>query len=152
MTNLIFTLLGMKLIDSVGRKSLMVYGSIGLAIFHVLIGLCYFMDITGMYVFIFALAAVACFAATLGPVAWVLISELFPNRIRGMAMSIAVFSLWAANFVLSFTFPILKDALGPAFTFWIYAAICVLGVVFSMKMIPETKGKTLEEIELELID
>jgi len=146
-TNLIFTFVGMKLIDSLGRKPLMLAGSIGLGIAHILIGWCYYADVSGLYVFAFALAAVACFAATLGPVAWVLISEIFPNRIRGVAMSLAVLSLWIANFVLSFTFPILKETLGPAYTFWIYAAICAMGAVFVNKYIPETKGKTLEEIE-----
>lgn len=152
LTNLTFTFVGMKLVDSLGRKPLMLAGSIGLGIAHVLIGSCYFFNISGLYVFVFALAAVACFAATLGPVAWVLLSELFPNRIRGIAMSLAVLSLWVANFVLSFTFPILKDAFGPTYTFWIYAVICALGVVFVKTFIPETKGKTLEEIELELVD
>ena len=151
-TNLLFTFVGMKLVDSLGRKPLMIYGSVGLGIAHVLIGLCYFFNIAGIYVFIFALAAVACFAATLGPVAWVLISELFPNRIRGVAVSLAVLSLWVANFILSLTFPVLKDTLGPAYTFWIYAVICAAGVVFLTKSITETKGKTLEEIELELVD
>jgi len=152
MTNLMFTFVGMKLIDSLGRRPLMLYGSVGMVIAHVMMGACYFFEITGIFVFIFALAAVACFAATLGPVAWVLISELFPNRIRGIAMSIAVLSLWVANFILSFTFPILKDALGPSYTFWIYALVCVAGVMFVKGFIPETKGKTLEEIELELVD
>ena len=147
LTNLAFTLVGMRIIDSVGRKPLMIWGSLGLGLCHFLIGYCYYTGLTGIYVFVLALAAVACFAATLGPVAWVLISELFPNRIRGMAMSLAVLSLWVANFVLSFTFPILKDALGPSFTFWVYGVVCLVGLFYSMG-IPETKGKSLEEIEL----
>ena len=146
-TNLLFTFVGMKLVDSLGRKPLLLAGSIGLGMAHILIGWCYYANISGLYVFIFALAAVACFAATLGPVLWVVISEIFPNRIRGMAMSLAVLSLWIANFILSFTFPILKEALGSAYTFWIYAAICAMGVLFVQTSIPETKGKTLEEIE-----
>jgi len=106
---------------------------------------------TGWYVVAFALLAVAVFAATLGPVAWVLISEIFPNSIRGVAMSIAVLSLWVANFILSFTFPILRDTLGPAGTFWTYAAICLAGIFLIKAFIPETKGKSLEKIESELL-
>jgi SP family sugar porter-like MFS transporter len=98
----------------------------------------------------FALLAIAFFAATLGPVAWVLISEIFPNSIRGIAMSLAVLSLWVANFILSFTFPILRDSLGPAGTFWTYAGICLAGIFYIRGKIPETKGKSLEEIEFEL--
>jgi MFS family permease len=150
LTNMIFTFVGMAAIDKVGRKPLMTLGSIGLLVAHSLIGWSYFSGNTGWYVVAFALFAVAIFAATLGPVAWVLISEIFPNAIRGVAMSIAVLSLWVANFILSFTFPILKDALGPAGTFWTYAAICLAGIFVIRSFIPETKGKTLEQIEAEL--
>jgi len=151
LTNMIFTFVGMAAIDRLGRKPLMMIGSIGLLIAHALIGWCYFSGNTGWYVVALALLAVAVFAATLGPVAWVLISEIFPNAIRGIAMSIAVLSLWVANFILSFTFPILKDALGPAGTFWTYAGICLAGIFVIKAFIPETKGKSLEEIELELL-
>ena len=151
LTNMIFTFVGMAAIDKIGRKPLMMAGSIGLLIAHSLIGWCYYSGNTGWYVVAFALLAVAIFAATLGPVAWVLISEIFPNAIRGVAMSIAVLSLWVANFILSFTFPILKDALGPAGTFWTYAGICLVGIFIIRAFIPETKGKTLEEIEAELV-
>ena len=151
-TNFIFTFVGMKLVDSLGRKPLMIYGSLSLGLAHVFIGASYFFQVKGVFVVIFALAAVACFAASLGPVAWVLISEIFPNRIRGIAMSIAVLSLWVANFMLSMTFPVLTKNLGPSYTFWLYAAICGVGALLSAKLIPETKNKTLEEIELELVD
>jgi MFS family permease len=89
----------------------------------------------------------ACFAMTLGPVTWVLISEIFPNRVRGAAVSIAVSALWIACFVLTYTFPLLNQALGPAGTFWLYAAICLLGFAFVLLYVPETMGKTLEQIE-----
>lgn len=150
LTNMIFTFVGMAAIDKIGRKPLMMAGAIGLLIAHSLIGWCYYSGNTGWYVVAFALLAVAVFAATLGPVAWVLISEIFPNSIRGIAMSIAVLSLWVANFILSFTFPILRDSLGPAGTFWIYAAICLAGIFVIRSFIPETKGKTLEQIEASL--
>ena len=118
------------------------------------------------------LAAIACYAMSLAPVTWVVISEIFPNRIRGAAMSVAVAALWVACFILTYTFPILnkgfgesdhaiarmltgimpwmKNGLGPHGTFWLYSAICVLGFIFIKFALPETKGKTLEEIEKEL--
>lgn len=151
-TNLIFTFVGMALIDKLGRKPLMIIGSGGLFLSHILIGLCYYTGNTGWYVVAFALLAIAFFAATLGPVAWVLISEIFPNSIRGIAMSLAVLSLWVANFILSFTFPILRDSLGPSGTFWTYAGICMVGILYIKSKIPETKGKSLEEIEAELLN
>ena len=116
-----------------------------------LIGACYATGNTGWYVVAFALLAIAFFAATLGPVAWVLISEIFPNSIRGVAMSLSVLSLWVANFILSFTFPILRDSLGPAGTFWTYASICLVGIFCIRSYVPETKGKSLEDIEAELL-
>ncbi|NWK55273.1 sugar porter family MFS transporter [Verrucomicrobiaceae bacterium N1E253] len=151
LTNMAFTFVGMATIDRLGRKPLMLIGSAGLLISHLAIGWCYYSGNTGWYVVAFALLAVAVFAATLGPVAWVLISEIFPNAIRGVAMSIAVLSLWVANFILSFTFPILRDSLGPAGTFWTYAGICLVGILYIRSHIPETKGKSLEQIETELV-
>lgn len=151
-TNMLFTFVGMAAIDKLGRKPLMVIGSGGLLLSHLLIGVCYYTGNTGWYVVAFALLAIAFFAATLGPVAWVLISEIFPNSIRGIAMSMAVLSLWVANFILSFTFPILRDSLGPSGTFWTYAGICLAGMFYIQSKIPETKGKSLEEIESELLN
>ena len=101
-------------------------------------------------VVIFALASCGVFASTLGPVVWVVISELFPNRIRGVAVSFAVASLWAANFVLIVSFPTLKATLGPAGCFAVYAEICLCGVLCILRFVPETKAKSLEEIEHEL--
>jgi MFS family permease len=87
---------------------------------------------------------------SLAPITWVLISEIFPNRIRGAAVSVAVSALWIASFILTFTFPLILQAIGSAATFWFYAAICFVGFVFIKLSVPETKGKTLEEIEREL--
>ena len=81
------------------------------------------------------------------PVTWVVISEIFPNRVRGAAMSVAVTALWLASFILTYTFPLFNHALGAAWTFWIYAIVCVAGFVFIKARLPETKGKTLEQIE-----
>jgi MFS family permease len=96
---------------------------------------------------VFVVAAIACYAMSLAPVTWVVISEIFPNRIRGAAMSVAVTALWTASFILTYTFPLFNHALGAAKTFWIYAAVCVMGFFFIKRRLPETKGKTLEEIE-----
>ncbi len=91
--------------------------------------------------------AIACYAMSLAPVTWVVISEVFPNHIRGAAMSVAVTSLWIASFILTYTFPILNRDVGPAGTFWIYAGICLAGFLFIRWRLRETKGQTLEEIE-----
>ncbi len=95
--------------------------------------------------------AVAIYCLTLAPVTWVVLSEIFPNRIRGAAMAVAVFALWAADFVLTFTFPYLNHWLGTALAFWIYGGICILGASFIFIALPETKGKTLEQIETQLV-
>ena len=149
--NLLFTFVAMGLIDKIGRKVLILWGSLGLAICYTGVGLCFYYNITGVGVLLLVLGAIACFAATLGPVMWVLISEIFPNKIRGLAMSISVFALWVANFILSYTFPIMNQGLGAATTFWVYAGINVLGFFYILKYVPETKNKTLEEIEEELV-
>ncbi|AQT69047.1 D-xylose transporter [Anaerohalosphaera lusitana] len=151
-TNFAFTIVAMFTVDKIGRKSLLLWGSAGLAISFGVVGLFFHLNVQGILVLLMVLAALACFAATLGPVVWVVISEIFPNRIRGLATSIAVLSLWIGNFVLSYTFPIIQDAYSIAATFWIYAVVCVLGVVFIRIYIPETKGKTLEQIEANLLD
>ena len=150
-TNLVFTFVAMGLIDRVGRKILLLYGSAGLALCYIGVGLCFHFQVTGIGVLVLVLGAIACFAATLGPAMWVVISEIFPNHIRGLAMSLSVLALWVANFILSYTFPILNSNLGAATTFWLYAAINVLGFFYIFKVVPETKGKSLEEIERELI-
>ena len=88
---------------------------------------------------------------TLGPVTWVLLSEIFPNKVRAIAVASCTFALWVGSFTLTYSFPILNNALGSYGTFWIYAAICLCGYIYFLKRCPETKGKSLEEIENELI-
>lgn len=149
-TNVIFTFVGMYTVDKLGRRGLMIIGSVGLACIYAIMGACYYFEISGIAVLIMVVAAIACYAMTLGPVAWVVISEIFPNRIRGMAMAVSTFALWAACFVLTYTFPLLNTALGAYGTFWLYGLICLLGFLFIKKYLPETKGKSLEEIEEEL--
>ncbi|MCK5851142.1 MAG: sugar porter family MFS transporter [Kiritimatiellae bacterium] len=149
-TNLVFTFVAMALVDRIGRKILLLLGSLGLGACYIGVGLCFHFNVTGVGVLALVLGAIACFSATLGPVMWVLISEIFPNHIRGLAMSVCVLSLWMANFILSYTFPILNSSLGAATTFWLYASINVLGFFYILKKVPETKGKSLEDIEVEL--
>jgi len=101
---------------------------------------------------VLVVTAIACYAMSLAPITWVVISELFPNRIRGAAMSVAVFSLWVGCTTLTFVFPILNRNLGPHGAFWLYGAVCVVGFVVILRELPETKGKSLEDIERELVD
>jgi len=142
--NLLFTLLAMVLVDKLGRKPLMLLGAGGLAILYLFIS--QLLGIKSPAVSWFLLSAIGIYALTLAPVTWVLISEIFPNKVRGTATSIAVLSLWAAYFILTFTFPVLYNRLQDK-TFFVYAAICAIGFVFVLKKIKETKGKTLEEME-----
>jgi SP family sugar porter-like MFS transporter len=148
--NLIFTFVGMFTVDKLGRKSLMLLGAGGLAGIYAVIGTMYFFHLQGLPLLIMVVTAIACYAMSLAPVTWVILSEIFPNRMRGTAMSIATFSLWAACFILTYTFPLLNQLLKASGTFWLYGTICLLGFLFIMKRLPETKGKSLEEIEHEL--
>ena len=148
--NLIFTLVAMRTVDSWGRRKLMLFGSISLGVVYAVLGGAYYMQFTGWPVLVLVITAIAIYSMSLAPITWVVLSEIFPNKIRGVAMSIATFSLWVASFILTFTFPILNDALGASGTFWVYSFICVAGFIFIKSRLPETKGKSLEEIELEL--
>jgi SP family arabinose:H+ symporter-like MFS transporter len=148
--NLIFTFVGMFTVDHLGRKALMLLGAGGLAGIFTITGLMYFMHIQGLPLLIMVVTAIACYAMSLAPVTWVVLSEIFPNRIRGFAMSVATFALWAACFVLTYTFPLLNKMLNASGTFWLYGLICIGGFWFIYKKLPETKGKSLEQIEHEL--
>ena len=149
-TNVAFTVVGMYTVDKLGRRALLIFGAISLAIVYAALGACYYFEITGIAVLALVVIAIACYAMTLAPIVWVVISEIFPTRIRGMAMAVATFSLWTACFVLTYTFPLLNSGLGAHGTFWLYGLICIFGFVFVKKNLPETKGKSLEEIEEEL--
>jgi sugar porter (SP) family MFS transporter len=148
--NLIFTFVAMRTVDSWGRKKLMLFGSVGLAVVYAILGGAYYFNFTGWPVLLLVIVAISIYSMSLAPITWVVLSEIFPNRLRGIAMSIATFSLWIACFILTFTFPILNDLMGASGTFWVYSIICVLGYFFIQSKLPETKGKSLEEIELEL--
>lgn len=151
-TNFLFTLVAMATIDKLGRKLLIFLGAVTLGISYTALGFCFYTDYKGVYVLALVLLSIAFFASSIGPVSWVLLSEIFPNRIRGLATSIAVMAMWVANFILTLTFPIMNEYLGMASTFWVYAGVCAVGAVFIIRCIPETKGKTLEQIEKELVD
>ena len=148
--NLVCTLFAMAIVDRIGRRPLMLIGCAGIGISHLLLGFVYRAGLKGLPVLILTLSTIGCYAMSLAPVVWVLIAEIFPNRIRAAAISVAVSVLWIACFLLTFTFPALNRALGAAGTFWLYAAVCWAGLVFVWLRVPETKGKSLEQIERDL--
>ena len=150
--NLAFTFVALGFVDRCGRRPLMLLGAFGLAAVYAVLGLCYHAHVTGWPMLVLVLAAIACYSMSLAPVTWVIISEIFPNRIRGAAMSVAVMSLWLACFILTYTFPLLNASLGASGTFWLYGAICVAGGLFIFVKLPETNGRTLEEIERDLAE
>ena len=149
--NLIFTVLAMWQVDKLGRKPLMMIGSLGLAIMYVVLSIVLQMQVSLVWVSIFVLAAIAIYATSLAPVTWVLISEIFPNRIRSRASTVAIMCLWGAYFILVFTFPILAEKLGTYGPFYLYAGICLAGFIFISRKVKETKGRTLEQLETELV-
>jgi SP family sugar porter-like MFS transporter len=150
-TNVIFTIIAMYFVDKWGRKALLLLGAFGLTLIYALMGSAYFFHISGTFLLVIVVLAIACYAMTLAPVMWIVISEIYPNRIRGIAMSVATFALWTACFILTYTFPLLNTGLGAAGTFWLYGLICLAGGIFVLKKVPETKGKTLEQLEEELV-
>lgn len=148
--NLIFTLVALRLVDSWGRRRLMLLGAGALAVIYLLIGAAYALHLLGLPVLLLVLAAIAVYATTLAPVTWVLLSEIFPEHIRAQAVALGVFALWSACFVLTYSFPWLNTHLGPAGSFWFYGAICAAGFVFILRKVPETAGVSLEELEIRL--
>lgn len=149
-TNVVFTLVALFTVDRWGRRKLMLFGSSGLAIIYLIMGGCYFYEISGFPMLLLVISAIACYAMSLAPVVWVVLSEIFPARIRGAAMAVSTFFLWIACFLLTYTFPLLNEYLKASGTFWVYGGICLVGFLFIRSYLPETKGKSLEEIEKEL--
>jgi len=145
--NLIFTVLAMAIVDRVGRRPMMLFGCIGIGVSHLLCGFAYHAGWRGSVVVLLTLSAIACYALTLAPVTWVLISEIFPNRVRSQAVSFAVSALWIASFALTYSFPVINRSIGSSGTFLGYGAICLAGALFVLYLVPETKGRSLEEIE-----
>jgi MFS transporter, SP family, xylose:H+ symportor len=151
--NLSFTVLAIFTVDRFGRKPLQIIGALGMALFMFMLGFSFFFGKLGVIAMVSMLGYVACFAFSWGPITWVLLSELFPNKIRGGAMAIAVAAQWIANLVISWTFPIMNSSteltrlFNHGFAYWIYGFMGLLAAWFVWKMVPETKGKTLEQIE-----
>jgi len=149
--NLVFTILAMLLVDRLGRRPLMVFGCLGIASAHILCATAYHAQWRSGIVLTLTLAAIGCYALTLAPVTWVLIAEMFPNRVRSQSVSVCVSALWAASFLLTYTFPALNRTMGSAGTFLTYGGICVVGCIFCAAFVPETKGRTLEQIERQTV-
>ncbi len=150
--NLVFTLAALPLVDRIGRRKLMLFGAAGLTVIYALIGAAYGLGIMGLPVLLLVLAAIAIYALTLAPVTWVLLSEIFPNRVRGLAMSLGTLALWVACFLLTYTFPLLNAGLGAAGSFLLYGAICAAGFVYVRRYVPETKGVSLEALEARMAE
>ena len=147
--NVLFTLVAIKYVDKWGRRTLLLVGSSGMAVCLAIVGSAFYFGFAeGYLVLIAILAYLSFFAISLGPLAFVVISEIFSNRNRGAAMSVCIFFLWTSVYLVSQTFPMLLASIGSAFTFWIYMVMAIVAFFFILKMIPETKGKSLEEIEL----
>ncbi|KAA8481913.1 sugar porter (SP) family MFS transporter [Arcticibacter tournemirensis] len=149
--NLVFTVLAMWQVDKLGRRPLMLAGSLGLSLIYIVLAFLLQSHAAPGLLSVFVLLAIAMYATSLAPVTWVLISEIFPNHIRGLASSVAILSLWASYFILVFTFPLLAERLGTYGPFYLYAIICFEGFLFVKKKVKETKGRTLEELEENLI-
>ena len=148
--NVAFTFVALYTIEKWGRRTLMLIGAGGLGLIYLTLGTCYFFEVKGMMMVVLVVTAISVYAMTLGPVTWTLLAEIFPNRIRGVAMATCTFALWVGCCTLTFSFPSMNASLGSYGTFWIYSAICVCAFVFLYRKCPETKGKSLEELEKEL--
>jgi sugar porter (SP) family MFS transporter len=145
--NLIFTIIAMLLVDRFGRRKLMLTGCLAIAASHIAASIAYRAHLHGVWILVLTLCAIACYAMSLAPVTWVLITEIFPNRVRSSAVSIAVGALWLASFVLTYTFPMLDRATGAAGSFLVYGGICLAGAALIFFAVPETKGRSLEEMD-----
>ena len=148
--NVLFTFVALYTIEKWGRRTLMLIGAGGLGLIYLTLGTCYFFEVKGVMMVALVVAAISVYAMTLGPVTWTLLAEIFPNRIRGVAMATCTFALWVGCCTLTFSFPSMNAALGSSGTFWIYSAICMCAFIFLWNRCPETKGKSLEQLEHEL--
>ena len=150
--NLIFTVVAIVTVDHFGRKPLQIIGAVVMAVAMIALGASFALQLKGMAALLCMLFYIAGFAVSWGPVTWVLLSEIFPNQIRGKAMAVAVAAQWIANFIVSATFPILNDnrlveGFHHGFAYWIYGAMSILAAIFVWKIVPETKGRSLEQME-----
>ena len=149
--NVIFTIVALYTIERWGRRTLILIGAGGLGLIYLILGTCYFFEVKGFVMVCLVVAAISTYAMTLAPVTWTLLAEIFPNRIRGIAMATCTFALWVGCCTLTFSFPSMNAALGSSGSFWIYSAICFCAFLFLWRRCPEPKGKSLEELESELI-
>jgi sugar porter (SP) family MFS transporter len=145
--NVSFTFVAIFTVDKLGRKALLVFGALSMGLFIFLTALSFQLGLSGAWTLLFVLCYIGSFAVSLGPVVWVYVSELFPTRIRGRAMAVATLCLWCACYLVSQTFPDLVERLGRPVPFYIYGAMCMIMALFVWLVVPETKGRTLEEIE-----
>jgi SP family arabinose:H+ symporter-like MFS transporter len=152
LVNLVFTLIAVALVDKAGRRALLLVGLTAQVIALAAVGWMFHSNVHGMALLVAILAFIGAFAMALGPIPWILCSEIFPMRVRGRAMSVATFTIWCSCYVVAQTFPMLNDnpSVGPAKTFWIYATFSLAALVFVACRVPETKGRSLEEIEAHL--
>ena len=148
--NVLFTFVALYTIERWGRRTLMLIGAGGLGLIYLTLGTCYFLEVKGVMMVVLVVTAISVYAMTLGPVTWTLLAEIFPHRIRGVAMATCTFALWVGCCTLTFSFPSMNAALGSSGTFWIYSAICLCAFIFLYRRCPETKGKSLEMLEQEL--
>jgi SP family xylose:H+ symportor-like MFS transporter len=146
LVNVIFTVIAIVTVDKWGRKPLLITGSIGMAIGMFAISVLAFNNIIGISTLVFIIIYTASFMMSWGPICWVLISEIFPNKIRGQAVAIAVAAQWAANYLISSTYPPMMKFSG-GMTYCFYGLMALISAIFVWKMVPETKGKTLEDME-----
>ena len=149
-TNVVFTLVAVYTVDRWGRRALMIAGAAALAVIYAILGTAYYFEVSGWAMLLLVVLAIAAYAMSLAPIVWVVLSEIFPARLRGAMMALSTFCLWAASFMLTYTFPLLNESLEASGTFWVYGAICLAGYLFIRVRLPETRGKSLEEIEKEI--
>ena len=145
--NLVFTVIAMLLVDRFGRRKLMIFGCIAIGASHLAASAAYRSNAQGTWVLVLTLCAIAFYATSLAPITWVLITEIFPNRMRASAVSVSVATLWVASFLLTYTFPLLNRAIGTSGAFLLYAVICFAGAAFVFAAVPETNGRPLETIQ-----
>ncbi|MEZ7855461.1 MAG: sugar porter family MFS transporter [Cytophagales bacterium] len=146
--NMLFTLVAIRFIDYWGRRTLLIWGISGMVSCLLGMGMFFYFEITsGSLLLLFILGFIASFASSLGPIPWVLISEIFPTKTRGTAMSFSIVILWLGVVLITQFFPVLLSLFGGAFTFWIFMINALILLIFTLIFIPETKQKTLEEIQ-----
>jgi SP family arabinose:H+ symporter-like MFS transporter len=147
--NVLFTFVAIGLVDKAGRRALLLIGTSVQVVALALVGWMFHTGQNGLGLLLCIILFIAAFAMAMGPVGWLLCSEIFPNQVRGRAMSLAAFTVWVSCYVVAQTFPMLNDNpdIGPAKTFWLYAGVSLVSFFFVLRVVPETKGRTLEQIE-----